>query len=301
MQSFFSQTLTVLYLTDCRNVPLTLFLVCPNLREVYLDDVEVLHVEVESGDDDYPDTQCSGRELPALERLSYRNSRSLIKQLITPPPEFSMAVVIWSKLRVLKLCPQEKGGLVFLQPILDAACNTLEELYLTNIVRMTWNIPGKMWSFLSIRHELTDYQQEQLSLAGLVDLRHIPNLRIFAIYAIIKCDAREPAVLHDINVVLGAIPQANQVTKLSLDFTIYGNHPFGGCLEEDWVGMCDAVARISAGKPLELNLEMSISPANFQYPPPGRDELYERIKEKIASLSDHPNICTHWHPRSGMI
>ena len=154
MQSFFSQTLTVLYLTDCRNVPLTLFLVCPNLREVYLDDVEVLHVEVESGDDDYPDTQCSGRELPALERLNYRNSRSLIKQMITPPPKFSMAVIIWSKLRVLKLCPQEKGGLVCLQPILDAACNTLEELYLTNI-RVTWNIPGKMWSFLSIRHELT--------------------------------------------------------------------------------------------------------------------------------------------------
>ena len=133
-----------------------------------------------------------------------------------------------------------------------------------------------------------------------MDLRHISNLRIFAIYAIIKCSAKDTAVLRDINIVLHTIPRDNQVTKLSLDFTVYGDHPFRGCLEEDWVGMCDAVACVSAGKPLELNLEMSISPANFRYPPPGRDELYERIKEKIASLSDYPNICTHWHPHSGL-
>jgi len=29
MKSFFSQTLTVLYITNCTDVPLTLFLVCP--------------------------------------------------------------------------------------------------------------------------------------------------------------------------------------------------------------------------------------------------------------------------------
>jgi hypothetical protein len=139
MQSFFSQTLTVLYVTDCRNVPLSLFLVCPNLREVYLDSVGVL----ESGYDEYPDTQCSGPELPALERLNYRDSESLVKQMITPPPKFSMAVVVWSKLRVLKLCPQEKEEMVCLQPILDAACDTLEELYLTNL-RVIWGLGGKL-------------------------------------------------------------------------------------------------------------------------------------------------------------
>ena len=133
-----------------------------------------------------------------------------------------------------------------------------------------------------------------------MDLRHISNLRIFAIYAIIKCSAKDTAVLRDINIVLSTIPRANQVTQLSLDFTIYGDHPFDGCLEDDWVGMCDAVACISAGKPLALKLQMSISPTNYQYPPPGRelgDELYERIKEKIASLSDYPSICTYLcHP-----
>ena len=126
-----------------------------------------------------------------------------------------------------------------------------------------------------------------------MDLRHLPNLHVFAIYAIIECDSQEPVVLRDIDIVLSTIPKANQVTKLSLDFTIYDVHPFRGCLEEDWVGMCDEVVRISAGKPLELDLEMSIFP--HEYHNAKRDEFYERIKEKMTSLSDYPNICTHWH------
>ena len=131
-----------------------------------------------------------------------------------------------------------------------------------------------------------------------MDLRHLQNLHIFAIHAIIKCDAQEHVVLRDIDFVLSTIPIANQVTELSLDFTICGEHPFDGCLEEDWAGMCDEVVRISAGKALQLDLEMLFvhNPANFQYPPPiaRRDELYKCIKEMMASLSDYPNICTHW-------
>ena len=113
-------------------------------------------------------------------------------------------------------------------------------------------------------------------------------------------------VLRDINLVLSTIPKANQVIQLSLEFTIFlslefivfGFYPFDGFLEEDWVGMCDEVARISAGKPLELDLKVSLRPRKLegQYPPPG-DELYERIKEKVASLPEYPNICAHFrHP-----
>ena len=127
-----------------------------------------------------------------------------------------------------------------------------------------------------------------------MDLSHLPNLHIFAIHSLFRCDV--PVVLNDINLVLSTIPKANQITKLSLDFVIYCGHPFVECIEEDWVGMCDEIVRISAGKPLELELEMSISPV---YSPLGQDELYERIKEEIASLSDYPNIRTHfWHPGS---
>ncbi|KAF8959426.1 hypothetical protein BDZ97DRAFT_1667235 [Flammula alnicola] len=104
MQSFFSQTLTILHLTECQNVPLPLFLACPRLREVLLDNVEV----AEESYDKYPDKQCCGRESPALELLNYRDSQSLVKQMITPPPRFHTPVVLWSKLRVLMLSPHEK-------------------------------------------------------------------------------------------------------------------------------------------------------------------------------------------------
>ena len=144
MQSFFFQTLTVLDLYFCEDVPLSLFLVCPNLRKLYLDYVEGF----DPINSEYHDTQCSepsGRDLPALEYLNYRNSGSLVHQMITPPPESSMVVVVWSKLRILELCPQEKEGMACLQPILNLTCNTLEELYLTN-ARVTFNhdIAGRM-------------------------------------------------------------------------------------------------------------------------------------------------------------
>ncbi|KAF8810568.1 hypothetical protein BYT27DRAFT_7253550 [Phlegmacium glaucopus] len=269
MQSFFSQTLTVLHLTYCKNVPLTLFLICPRLRKILLEEVEATE-----NYDEYPDKQCSGRELPAVEYLDYILSGSLVKQMITSPPRFHTAVVDWSKLRVLKLCPQEKEELACLQPILDVACNTLEELYLTNIRRI-WGI-------------------SQRPLSGLVNLRDLSCLHVLALKIIIQCGVPESTVIRDINLVLSTIPTSNQVTDLSFNFKIRGKHPFGGCLEEDWVGMCDEVVRISAGKPLNLNLEVSVTPFTLQNPPE-HDELYERITKKISSsLSEHLNICTRF-------
>ena len=129
-QSFFSQTLTVLHITECENVPLPIFLICPKLREVTLDHVRV---GARKSYDKYPNKQCSGREPPQLEVLDYRDSHSLVKQMITPPSRFNTPVVLWSSLRILTATPHEKKGMACLQPILDAACNTLEELYLTNL------------------------------------------------------------------------------------------------------------------------------------------------------------------------
>jgi hypothetical protein len=126
-ESFFSQTLTILRLSEIANVPLPLFLICPRLREVFLDQVGA----TDKSYDKYPDDQCSGREAPLLEVLEYRNSHSLVEQMIAPPPRFNTPVVLWSNLRVLTLAPHDKEGMACLQPILDAACNTLEELYLT--------------------------------------------------------------------------------------------------------------------------------------------------------------------------
>ena len=125
-QSFFSQTLTILRV-KCAIVPFSLFLICPKLR--YLD---IYMVKANKKNyDKYPVNQCSGREAPQLEVLDYRNSHSIVEQMITPPPRFNTPVVLWSKLRILTLTPHEREEVACLQPILDAACSTPEELYLT--------------------------------------------------------------------------------------------------------------------------------------------------------------------------
>ena len=128
-ESFFSQTLTILRVRECVNFPLPLFLICPRLREVYLYRVGT----TDKIYDKYPDNQCSGREAPLLEVLNYLNSHSLVEQMIAPPPRFNTPVVLWSNLRVLTVAPHDKEGMACLQPILDAACNTLEELYLDSM------------------------------------------------------------------------------------------------------------------------------------------------------------------------
>ncbi|KIM35989.1 hypothetical protein M413DRAFT_32032 [Hebeloma cylindrosporum] len=228
MESFFSQSLTVLHLSECQNVPLPIFLICPRLREVILDQV----VAAEKSYDKYPDELCSGRRSPSPEVLKYRNSHSLLQQIITPPPRFSTPVALWSNLRIISLAPHDKDGLACLQPILDAARNTLEELYLTDF---DMSEPGRL--------------TKQILLAGLVSLSNLSNLHVFSVYAIINCNTRRnaprPAVLHDLNIVLGTIPKANKITNLSFDFDIIGRRPFPGCLDQDWVGMFDEIIRIS--------------------------------------------------------
>ena len=127
-ESFFSRTLTILHFREIANVPLPFFLTCPKLRKVSLDQVGA----TDKSYDTYPDNHCS-REAPLLEVLEFRSSHSLVEQMLAPPARFSTPVIIWSNLRVLTLAPHDKGGMACLQPILDAACNSLEELFLTEI------------------------------------------------------------------------------------------------------------------------------------------------------------------------
>ena len=86
------------------------------------------------------------------------------------------------------------------------------------------------------------------------------------------------------------------MTNLWFEFEIVGLRPFRGCLDQDWVGMFNEVIRISGGKPLELELLMSVrtEDSDLKTEHPGEDDLYMRIMEKATSLLDYPNICTHW-------
>ena len=114
------------------------------------------------------------------------------------------------------------------------------------------------------------------------------RLRVFALYTTIDCDTPGPSVVHIVNTVLNTIPASNTVMNLSFDFYIAGAHPFR-CFDENWVGMCDEVIRISSGKPLELDLELSRAVRGRE-----EDELYDRVLMRTRSLLGYPNICPHF-------
>ena len=58
--------------------------------------------------------------------------------------------------------------------------------------------------------------------------------------------------------------------------------------------MFNGIIRIAGGKHVELELRLAVSSGTLASEHTGQDELYTRIMEKAASLSDHPNICIHW-------
>ena len=142
------------------------------------------------------------------------------------------------------------------------------------------------------------YQDNHLPLAPLINLRNISNLRVFALYLIVKCHSGESTTLRDVNVVLDTIPASNQVSNLFFDIKIYGKHPFRECLDQDWVGLCDQVIRISNDKLLELDLQTLVKGNfNLRGNVPGEHVLYSHIMEKMTVLSEYPQICTHfWNP-----
>jgi hypothetical protein len=130
-------------------------------------------------------------------------------------------------------------------------------------------------------NQISSYSQQdkQLTLAGLVNLKDISCLRVFALHVIMDY-AREFVVLRDINLV-GTMPASNKVTNLLFYFSISGEYPFDRFFKEDWVGLWGEVVRISAWKPLDLNLEVVSCPAA------GYRFLFERMTEKIALLSNN--------------
>jgi hypothetical protein len=126
-----------------------------------------------------------------------------------------------------------------------------------------------------------------------VNLSNVSRLHVFSLDISI-CDAPQFAVLHDISIVLGTIPESNRLTNLAFNFSIAGQRPFRGCLDQDWDGMYNEVIRISDGKPLEVELQMAIYMEIVEV---RDDEIYMYIMDKAGSLSDYPKICTHfWNP-----
>ena len=171
-----------------------------------------------------------------------------------------------------------------------------------------WAIVGVVFLISGSKFDDFFKPAQQVSFAELVDLSKIPNLHVFSLAATVNCkksrkgprNAPPFAALHDINIVLGTIPESNRVTNLWFDISMLGRRgqrPFLGCLNQDWDGMFNEIIRIGGGKPLELELQMSASMGFLEPDHPEQNELYVGIMDKAALLSNHPKICAHfWNP-----
>ncbi|KAJ3506133.1 hypothetical protein NLJ89_g7037 [Agrocybe chaxingu] len=261
--SLLAPTLTKIQLVGWANLPVEVFLGCPNLKVITLQDVvPAKDAVVTPGNYSSP---------PKIERLEYNVSHMFIEALLRPPNLTTGPTFDWTSLRVLKVSPHEHNDMVHVQPILNATSETLEKL---------------LFLFLSIN-------KKQLPLKNLVNLEATKKLRAISIRVIINCKTKNTSVLHDLHDVLGTIPQNNIVKTIALELMVYGKQPFKVCLDQDWDGLCREVVRISASKPLDFHLYTCAEPDSFDEAP-GSARLYQRLEEKILSaFSDQLHIAFH--------
>ncbi|KAJ3516655.1 hypothetical protein NLJ89_g995 [Agrocybe chaxingu] len=271
------QTLTTIFLKttiydeDCSNIPLSIFPVCSKLKNITLQDVQIPkepeELAIPAGVDPSP---------PKIQRLDYRSSDRLVKYFLEPPPSLEPLVDL-SNLRILKACPHEKEDMACVQPILDIASETLEELYLTTL--STSDTPD---------------ERRQFPLAKLVNLKSLNKLRTFEIYVIINAKSKQHVVLRDLISVLRTFPASNSVQRFMLHVSIYGSKPFKGCLDEDWDGVCEEVVRISADKPMEFHLYSAVETNSISAKTTGDAALYQKIEDRVkVALAEHEHISFH--------
>ena len=104
-----------------------------------------------------------------------------------------------------------------------------------------------------------------------MNLGNLPNLHAVSLYTLVNCIVSRNvpfAALHDIN---STIPGSNRLTNLSFEIELVGRCPFHGCLDQDWAGLFNEIIRIGGGRPLELELQMTVTAGDFEIEHPGQD------------------------------
>ncbi|KAJ3515596.1 hypothetical protein NLJ89_g1662 [Agrocybe chaxingu] len=275
--SSLSSSLTILHLRGWSNIPLEVFRVCSNLKNLILE-------EVIPADDPGSSQHDSAAELPKLERLEYREGHEIIKLFSSPESD---RLVDLSNLRILKASPHEPEDMKCLQPILDMTSETLEELYLTN-----FSVGGRI------------QDGKLIPLQKLVNLKSVKKLCKIGMLPLIDCKTKKVTILSDLCAVLNTMPDSNAIHTVIFEVGIIGKQPFKACLDQDWDGLCQQLVRISAGKALKFSLFTSVYADGFDAVKPGSARLYEKIDEKIRNaLADHPRISflplnsiSQWEP-----
>ena len=152
LSSFLSTSLTTLIVKGCSDVPLTLFLLSPNLRNLELERTFLSEFDVEDDklatakahaqDPDWVDEDeesiWSARKAPSLVNLRYKTARQAIRALLYPPEHLPHGPVVWSELRGLSvdMNPESEGNWQTIRDIISRAQDSLVNLEITCFDRM---------------------------------------------------------------------------------------------------------------------------------------------------------------------
>lgn len=123
-----SQTLTSLSLSHCE-LPRAAISQCPLLKKLNLEEVRLIELAGAPGNSNsVPDRK------PRLEILEYTAATDTVKAMLSTQGDETPTADL-SKLQILGLTPEHEEDLAVAQAILDAAHDSLEELYLVDCTR----------------------------------------------------------------------------------------------------------------------------------------------------------------------
>ena len=127
-----------------------------------------------------------------------------------------------------------------------------------------------------------------------MNLSSLSNLHVFSLYAFVHCKAPRNApplaVLHDINIVLGTIPESNSVANLGLEFKIT-------LFKDVWIKIeleCSMKLSALVAGNLDLELQMVVSTGSLRVGHPREDKLHAQGGTPTRNICTHLRNPTYW-------
>ncbi|KAH9478227.1 hypothetical protein JR316_0008680 [Psilocybe cubensis] len=209
---------------------------------------------------------------PSIRKLDYNSAGMALSELLPKGQSGSSSLVDFSNLRSLKIYTDTLRNLLFEQEVIDASRGALEEL----------------------RFVVDEWQRDPQFQAS-VSLRDLPNLHSleFPIFFRIKVEDS----LIDICSTLNTIPDEFQSLKnlclrLYVGFTCTTTPEH--LLESDWGPLASQILRISAGRSLELSLDLTFQDRSDEpdtpsdLGSPNREDLDGRCQKVLEELVQGP-------------
>ncbi|KAH6887169.1 hypothetical protein BKA70DRAFT_1334381 [Coprinopsis sp. MPI-PUGE-AT-0042] len=290
-QTFLPTSLTTLVIKRCMNVPLTLFLLSPNLRVVELEDTKLSQIDLESKrvvevDEDsviqlpkaHEENAWYEREAPALVELRYSNSGQVISAFLDPPSHAPRGIVKLSELQrlYLKANPVKKGWKRF-QRILNQAQASLVDLEVA--------FPH-LYSGTDIN----------ASLSGRLDPGGLTVLHTLSLPLLIQgSDPNHRSLVKGLSKSLSTLPTPNRLSSLTISCTAWGSETGSNAvtvvLSQNWAGLGTELIRIAGGRRLDVTVQFAWGgKARWQQQSDNRSRIHSHLTDELNFVARMPNI-----------